>query len=151
MKIPNLPKSKVNEVFVEDDSSSFFSVDFNLSAWLPEDFDGTGEVEIKTQILKQPLNNQELMDFLGGEREIKTNYLFTPQQIRYLVGQTDILLTNGYSNLFFVNNSDTNELYLVGIVYSQKEGKWTPYIYRLHNLYRSWSKGNQVFTISNRF
>ena len=144
MKIPELQDHKVADIFTENEL--FCSVDFNLSAWLPESFSESGEVEIKTEILDTALNNQELLEKLGGEAKVQNNYVFTPAQINYLVSETDLLSKNEYSNLFFVENSQTDELYLIGVVYNEQESKWTPYIYRLYNLYRAWSAGNQVFT-----
>jgi hypothetical protein len=144
MQIPQLYSHNTVDIFTEN--KLFCNVDFNLSAWLPDDFGETGEVEIKTEILDTALNNQELLEKLGGEAEVRSDYVFTPAQINYLVSETDVLLKNGYSNLFFVENSQTDELYLVGVVYNSQKSKWTPYIYRLYNLYRAWSAGNQVFT-----
>lgn len=99
--------------------------------------------------LLEPLNNRELIDQIGDEGGILEKDIVSPPQIRHLVERQQkgekILLANGYSNLFFVANPERKELYLLGVVYDDTVQRWVPYIYRLRNLYRAWSRGNQIF------
>ena len=90
----------------------------------------------------------EFIDVLGGLEKVTHSYLFTPQQIRYLAKKSIVdgsLLKNGFSNLFFLLSAQDKKVYIVGVVWNEDNLKFVPYVYRTENLYRSWSKGNQVF------
>jgi hypothetical protein len=150
ISIPPQPNQSIRENFNEVGSTIFGSVDSNIAAWLPESFDAVDEEVAKVYKLLEPLNNQEVVNVIGGEEEIIQKHLFTPAQIRYLAeqqqkGEIGALLIDGYSNLFFVYNHEKQILYLMGVVWDKSISKWAPYIYRLRNLYRAWSRSNQIF------
>lgn len=153
--IPEQSGAYIKDIFVESDKSSFGEVDTNLGSWLPEKFPATKATSFSVYKLDQHLNNQEVIDYLGGEEKIIKDYIFSPQQIKYLVELTQEsdsgpMIKDGFSNLFFVFNSEENKLYFIGVVWDISISKFVPYIYRPRNLYRSWSKGNQLF-IRNEF
>jgi hypothetical protein len=146
--IPPLPEADVSEIFLETEGSPFCEVDSNLVAWIPGVHGETASAAFRSRILDSHQNNNELTELLGGSEEISRSDTFTPQQIRYLAERSmhgGPLLRNGFSNLFFVH-SVQRELYIVGVVRHAERRKFVPYIYRTRNLYRSWSKGNQVFS-----
>lgn len=149
LKIPALAKGKSMDMFNQNRLSPFGQIDSNLAAWLPQNFEKTNKQEVFVYLLLDPLNNKEVVQAAGGKHYICNNQVFTPAQIRHLVekqkrGQKGTLLVNGLSNLFFVENRKSDTLYLLGTVWDKTVHKWTPYIYRLQNLYRAWSKGNQL-------
>ena len=131
----------------------FGAVDSNIAAWLPSSLPFTPATEVSAFELKEPLNNQELIDAIGGLELIFSDHLFSPTQIVDLVARSaageDILQKNGFQNLFFVFNTETEQAYLVGVVYDESISKWVPYIYRLRNQYRAWSRGNRLFLRTN--
>lgn len=146
--IPPLPQADASDIFLETEDSPFCEVDSNLVAWIPGVHGETASKAFRSQVLDAHQNNNELAELLGGSEEISRSDTFTPQQIRYLAEHSvhgGPLLRNGFSNLFFVH-SVQKELYIVGVVWNAERRKFVPYIYRTRNLYRSWSKGNQVFS-----
>ena len=147
--IPHLAEANLSGIFF-DENSPFGAIDSNLAAWLPERCPSTLQIQFASEMLEEHMNNQELINYCGGEQAIRESHLFTPQQIRYLAEKTlnessNHLLQNGFSNLFFVWNDDEQKIYIVGSVFDKKISKFVPYIYRIRNLYRSWSKGNRIF------
>lgn len=141
MQIPELTATRLNQVFVEGDI--FGAIDSNLKAWLQQDWDKTSTIEIIPTTLKQHRDNRELIDDLGGEKEI-LKHTIQPQQIRYLA-ENNALQKNGLSNLFFVYSDKENNIFIVGVVWDKSINKFVPYIYRTRNLYRAWTRGNQIF------
>jgi hypothetical protein len=142
--IPELSKDTVVSVLSEN--SLFTDVDSNLAVWLEESIEPTPNVILRSHQLVQALDNKELVEFCGGELKLSSNTV-TLSQIRSLVERQltgeAILLTDGYSNLFFVQGKDG--IYIVGVVIDKTTDKYVPYIYRRKNLYRAWNKGNRVF------
>lgn len=148
MTIPPLEAATAADVFAESNESPFGAIDSNIHAWLSADYPATQECLIEGWILKEHRDNLELIEFLGGFDLVRKIHIFTPQQIRFLAEQPadqSPLQRNGFSNLFFVSSLKDQNLYIVGVVWDESVGKFVPYVYRVRNLYRSWSKGNQVF------
>ena len=147
--IPPLKSSSFIDIFPPNNDSFFGALDSNLEAWLPGNFKELPRTEVVIYQLLEPLNNREVIDQISNETSILEKDIFSPMQIRHLVERQQkgekILLNNGFSNLFFVTNPERKELYLLGVVYDDMVQKWVPYIYRLRNLYRAWSRGNQIF------
>ena len=147
--IPSLQSFLFTDIFPSGNDSLFGALDSNLEAWLPNKFSELSEAKVFRYKLLEPVNNRELIEQIGDESSILDKNVFSPAQIRHLVERQkngeNILLANGYSNLFFVTNPERKELYLMGVVYDETVQRWVPYIYRLRNLYRAWSRGNQVF------
>lgn len=140
--LPALDKQKLDDVFISK-SELFGAVDANIKSWLSNNVESSKETKVSSYELTVPLNNDELVVSIGGMEEIKKHHIFTFTQITSLVEDGTLLQRNGFQNLFFVQNKD--QLYLLGVVFDKAIDKWVPYIYRLRNLYRSWSKGNRLF------
>lgn len=141
MKIPPQEEAKLSEIFMR--GMLFGAIDSNLNAWLPQKWNATEEVEVEAHKLKEHKDNKELIEYFGDEQAI-LNKTLSPQQIKFL-GENDALQTNGLSNLFFVYSQREDRLFIVGVVWDETIERFVPYIYRPRNLYRAWTKGNQVF------
>ncbi len=134
----NLKGDSLKNVLFTD--SPFKEVDSNLESWLEADVGDTDKKTIYSYILLEPLDNQQLLDFVGNPN-INTVSITL---IRHLVLSDDsTLLKNGFSNLFLVNGKNS-EIYIVGIVFDNSVNAFVPYIYRTRNLYRAWNKGNRL-------
>ncbi len=144
MKIPKLPASKLNEIFVETKDGLFGAIDSNLESWLQQEQNDTAEVDVEENYLEIHKDNQELIESFGGEKKIITNHTLSPQQIKFLV-ENQVLQANGLSNLFFVYSKKESKLFIIGVVFDKSISKYVPYIYRTRNVYRAWTKGNKIF------
>ena len=148
LEVPEIDKIGLSALLREDSNSPFTKVDSNLAAWLSDSEALSSKSEIKAFELAEHMNNHELQEALTSEVPNGLNY-FTMEQIHYLANQSlsseTLLQKNGFSNLFFVKSTKDSNTYIVGMVWDATDSKFVPYIYRLHNLYRSWSKGNRVF------
>lgn len=140
--LPAQPEHKTGEVFVDTETSAYTEVDTNLEAWLPTSYPATEASTVTMYELTEHLNNEELIEELGGLEALSDNHFFCPQEIQSLL-EKDCFQKNGMQNLFFTKHHDT--LYIVGVMWEQSLESFVPYIYRTRNLYRSWSKGNRVF------
>lgn len=125
-------------------------MDANIEAWLKDATAPTDKTVLQYYQLNASLNNKELVTQVGGEKNLGEK-LVSFEHIRQVTERQlhgeDLLLTNGYSNLFFVSGKHS-VIYIIGIVFNAKAKKFIPYIYRRQNLYRAWSKGNRVFLSS---
>lgn len=144
IEIPPLKTARLKTVFSEEKDSPFGTIDSNLAAWLPESLPSSDGKTCTFSEFEIHQDNQEVIQLLGGEKQIKAQHLFTPQQIRHLASIDVSLQKNGFSNLFFVLGKE-GTVYIVGVVWDKTIEKFAPYVYRTRNLYRSWSKGNRLF------
>lgn len=141
MKIAPQKAALLSGIFIE--GKVFGAIDSNLDAWLQEEWEATDEMEVVSINLKEHTDNKELINSLEGEEEILKKTL-QPQQIKYLI-ENDLLQKNGLSNLFFVYSQKENKIFILGVVWDESINRFVPYIYRTHNVYRAWTKGNIVF------
>lgn len=143
-QIPKMSLALLDKIFSEDESSPFGAVDSNLQAWLQKEWNATDDTVVESMVLNEHQDNQELINSFGGEEFVMEKHVLQPQQIRYLA-ENNRLQTDGFSNLFFVYSGKEKKLFIVGVVWDNTIQKFVPYIYRPHNLYRAWTKGNRVF------
>lgn len=147
--IPPQKKAELESIFSESRESPFANIDSNIYAWLSGEYGESLQSPYKKHILDTHKNNAEVIELLGGLENIKSAHLFTPQQI-YFLAKTSLsdgpFLRNGFSNLFFVLSDKDTLVYIVGVVWNKNLQKFIPYTYRIENLYRSWSAGNQIFS-----
>lgn len=142
--IPALDANTLESTYVADGKSVFCDIDANIPAWLPPRIPKTESTAAAAYDLQQHLNNKELIEEFGGEERILEESTLTLGQVHYLLrNHQNSLLTNGFANLFFVNAE--GQLHILNAKYEADEGKFIPYVYRIHNLYRSWSKSNKIF------
>ncbi len=146
ISLPALGACELTSVFTPE---LFADVDSNIAAWLPSHVHESEAVDMVSYQLLEPLDNSELVEAVGGMDTVAERCCVTPAHIRALVAECGsdeaILQRNGYQNLFFVTDPDTQTVYLLGVVYDPSVTAWVPYIYRLRNLYRAWSRGNRLF------
>ena len=142
--IPKTEKALLKEIFSENEGSPFGAVDSNLQAWLQDEWLATGKTNVESIELNEHKDNQELINSFGGEESVVEKHILQPQQIRFLA-ENEKLQINGLSNLFFVYSDKEKKLFIVGVVWDKTIQKFVPYIYRTRNLYRAWTKGNNVF------
>jgi len=142
---------KTKDFFKEKDQPD------GIKFWLGSNFEnhflkGAGKIELKVPAatlnayrLKEASVDGPILTLLGGKDSAKTNIAYMAQLIKTQPqGQEGVLLTNGWANIFYVED-DSGELWAVLCIWDSGTGEWNVNAYPV-TAPSWWHAGTRIFS-----
>ena len=146
VKLPAQPRFVAREKFVKDTSDkavvkiAYIWDGFNR--FLNKVEEPVGEMELAVPTLTKDLQDQEIREELGAEKEETPLSQFYAMLARQGHGQKGDLLTDGYANIFYIRDGE-GTLWAVRAYWYSDSGGWGVDAGSVTNPHR-WDAGNQV-------
>jgi hypothetical protein len=142
--IPSLGSAAVSKLV-----PSFVNPDANIRPWLPRHFPSNAPCEVESKNIATFLSNKGLFARWGGLANARKRHCFSLQEIHWLtmraMDEPKLFLRNGMRNLFPIKNTETGNVYFIGLKWKPKVKKFTIHIFDADDKSRGWCKGNRIF------